>query len=579
MTMPHQSFKRFWQQNIAVKLTAIQALVALFIIATTLWVLLGIAQNNQNNQLERQNLQLGHLVVSELNSVTFQISALVQMMATTAEIYQQQPQTLAISVPALLSMESQQTLIVGGGIWPAQRSENNNSLFFARNSANKLLINNDYNQKNAKDYRQEPWYLAASLLPRGKVYWSQSYLDPHTLEPMVTASAPIWSHHQLLGVASVDLSLQGLSKYLNQQLKHQSGYVLIADNFQHILAKPLGLTELAKQATNLTELSQALPQYQSLLNRINHVHTRLMAATIPLDDQALFDKTFKHFPAEQRQILSHRLAWHLNATAPSSLPLAQFEQDDPLFNDKSNVSILMMPNTYWQVITFTPNSLLAGNARHIVDQVGIYLILIQIIALISLFVALNKVLVVPLRLLVNALTNNRHEQLEISGNRPDELGTLARALVGQTQQLDKAIASLEASQAALEEELAVHQQLQAHYMRGCTYHNALMASNELLYSVKDLSGKHIALNAGLCQLLEQESQAFVGLTNQAIFPEKIAQIEDRQDLRARDSLAMVRYHLQLTILGEIIHFQMCKIPVLDDQGEMTAIITLAIKLS
>ncbi|MBV7314383.1 cache domain-containing protein [Shewanella sp. NIFS-20-20] len=577
MTMPHQLLKRFWQQNLAVKLTAIQAVVAIFIIASTFWVLLGIAQQRQATQQSDHNLQLGHLVVSELNAVTFQISALVQMMATTAELYQNAPQTLAISVPALLAMESQQTLIVGGGIWPSQRDKNHQSIFYARDKDNQLTIIDDYNQENAKDYRLEPWYLAASIMPRGKVYWSPSYRDIYTHEPMITASAPIWSEHQLIGVATVDLSLKGLSQYINNQLANQAGYVLLVDHFQQLIAMPPMLLEDASMITNLSQLSARYPAFDKVEDQISQLHQTLMTAPIPSASQQLFNRTFNHFEQEQQVSLSHHLAWHLGAINHIN-PSVQFDlTKDPLFKEPASVSVLMMPDTHWQVVTLTPNSTLAGEARSIIDQVGLSLIAIQIIALISLFMALHKVLVVPLHHLVKALTEGRNEEIEISGNRPDELGTLARALVGQTQQLDKAIASLAASHTALEEELAVHQELQASFMAGYQNHLSLMQSAEILYSVKRLSGEHIALNAGLCQLLGQHQQHMLGLTNQALYPAAIAKIEDRQDQRLKDTNHLVSYSLAIDSYGNHLRYHACKLFVKDDQGDEIAILTLAIK--
>ena len=51
----------------------------------------------------------------------------------------------------------------------------------------------------------------ARYLHPGQSYWSRSYMDPYSLEPMVTCTVPIMQEGRFWGVATVDIRLDGVT--------------------------------------------------------------------------------------------------------------------------------------------------------------------------------------------------------------------------------------------------------------------------------------------------------------------------------------------------------------------------------
>jgi PAS domain S-box-containing protein len=77
--------------------------------------------------------------------------------------------------------------------------------------------------------RMHPWYRAA--IQAGKPMWGKIYKRPSSLRPVIPFSQPIYdAEHHLLGVAAVDFSLSGISKYLNGLKIGRSGETFIVDH-------------------------------------------------------------------------------------------------------------------------------------------------------------------------------------------------------------------------------------------------------------------------------------------------------------------------------------------------------------
>ena len=64
------------------------------------------------------------------------------------------------------------------------------AFFWGREADGSLKYFDDYNDMNGPGYHNEEWYVPARFLKPKAVYWSKSYMDPYSYEPMVYLHCP-----------------------------------------------------------------------------------------------------------------------------------------------------------------------------------------------------------------------------------------------------------------------------------------------------------------------------------------------------------------------------------------------------
>ena len=87
-------------------------------------------------------------------------------------------------------------------------------------------------------YHHEEWYVPAEYVAKGSCYWSQSYMDPYSYQPMVTCTVAQWEQGQFNGVATVDLRLEGLEAFADDWRQKTGGYVFIVDRNNRFITYP-----------------------------------------------------------------------------------------------------------------------------------------------------------------------------------------------------------------------------------------------------------------------------------------------------------------------------------------------------
>lgn len=530
-----QSHWRQWLRSLPVKISLIQLAIAMVLILLTWWTMLSIQKQQLMSHELTVNRHLGQLVVARLHEVTAQVNSLVTSLASLGELESHSPHRLESVVPALLDLESQKRLIAGGGIWPEKISSDQQSLFWARDNDNQLSLLNGYNDTEFSDYETQFWYQPTRMLPKGKTLWSKAYQDPITQETMVTASAAMWFDHNYLGAATVDISLKHLNEYIDAGKTEIPGYVLVVDPFHQIIAAPKALASDLPE--NFVGLRQTDPGFTPLLEQIAHAVTRQT------------NRSAARFNAEHRGLTSHlsaladseaQITQNVLANLAAGWPASPAEltsftlEKDPLLGEQVMASVFLMPDTQWKVVVVTPIDALGDEAQGIAGKVGLLLVLVQFLALTMLFWVLHRVLVSPLSRMAQALYQDRPEQLEIEASqRKDEIGKLAAAFVSRHQQLETALASLEANHLALEQQLAVQQESKAELSRYRDLLQALMESSPNMIFVKDLKGVYLMVNPKYCQVARREQRQIVGHTDEELY-----QGVDSSRFRENDELAL-----------------------------------------
>ncbi len=139
---------------------------------------------------------------------------------------------LDLLLPAVFSASD--NVVVSGGIWPEPYSvdeqERFSSLFYNKNSRGGIDRVLSWNNPQLSGYNNEPWYTSVANKPMETVAWSEVYIDPYTHVQMITASTPYYIDGVFTGVATVDISLQELVKFVQEHAEEYSLGVLLRDS-------------------------------------------------------------------------------------------------------------------------------------------------------------------------------------------------------------------------------------------------------------------------------------------------------------------------------------------------------------
>ncbi len=155
----------------------------------------------------------GNLRVGELHARLSEIAALTRSLGASSATLPAMEESFKTTLPAMIDFGGDPG-VAGGGYWPEPGAFSpgidRRSFFWARDSAgdNKLKYLDDYNAPPpARGYHNDEWYVTVRHKPPGSVFWSRSYVDPYSLEPMVTCTGNVFRDGEFNGVVTIDLKL------------------------------------------------------------------------------------------------------------------------------------------------------------------------------------------------------------------------------------------------------------------------------------------------------------------------------------------------------------------------------------
>ncbi|MCL9774746.1 hybrid sensor histidine kinase/response regulator [Vibrio methylphosphonaticus] len=132
-------------------------------------------------------------------------------------------------------------IVISGGLWPEPFSihadERFSSLFYNRTADGQVDKIDLWNNPEADGYHVEPWYTSVYDQPVNTVAWSEVYIDPYTHVQMITASSPYYIDGVFAGVATVDLSLNNLIRFVEQKAKEQDLGIVVRDANHQVITE------------------------------------------------------------------------------------------------------------------------------------------------------------------------------------------------------------------------------------------------------------------------------------------------------------------------------------------------------
>ncbi len=423
----------------------------IFIIAITalLLFLRTFVRAQIEDQAEQLVEQTGRGMVVELEERLEMAETLAIVLANVGEtIAEDTPETRALLLK-LIDHPGSESFIAGGGIWPEpfvfDSKKERSSLFWGRNNRNHLGFVNDYNDMNGPGYHHEEWYVPAKFLKGNQVYWSKSYTDPYTFQPMVTCTAPMFKEGKFYGVSTIDLKLEGLNEFLSHASKPIGGYAYVLDRNAKFLSFPEesfvssieqdSLGNPMVEFKTAQELGETHPEYSTLLSFLNSKNAQYNRRADRKNRQRF--KTAQEIEAESYQI--NQSEAEMIATMLSLAEKRQpghsietqnyYIENDSFSGQATNVSIFWIPSTHWKIVTVVPVAHVDQMVDQIYNRVTTIFTTLLAVAVLGSFILMRVQVIKPIQLMTQSIQgatqSNNSTTIHLNQDREDELGKLA----------------------------------------------------------------------------------------------------------------------------------------------------------
>lgn len=475
---PKSAFSVRWHNSLLFRTPLLFLLLLAVLVASLTIIMDTVARPRLEEQSFRMVNQVGSTMVAQLGERLAVAETLARALSTTSAVLPLRADDHMRIIPRLIDKLGPSSYIIGGGVWyepfSFEPDHERRSFFWGRNAEGILDFVKDYDDPDSPGYHREEWYVPGRYLKPGKVFWSRSYVDPHTYVPMVTCTAPIYRDGRFSGVVTVDLKLEGLEAFFDAQAKKISGYAFAVDRNGKFLSFPdVTLTRLShtdrlgrKQIEYIQarDLAAQKPQFAPLASAVYASSKELLEKSRQSDS---FDPDMAATIARQGADISPGEAALITAvlqeprlgSQDGGLLLRHFTTDgDLLLEEPCSVAIFHVPGTYWKIVTVTPVSHAMSTAKAIYRALLIALIMSVSAAVLGAFLTLNTMLMRPLARLTHqirsAIDINAEEMLCLDETFHNEFGTFAYWFNVRTRKLADTLEQLRIIRGELEQRVA-----------------------------------------------------------------------------------------------------------------------------
>jgi len=422
--------------------------------------------------------QTGDRAVSDLSSRSREVAALTRLLGLTAEQLPKSVTSFQNFIPTIIDFQGDLG-IAGGGVWPEpyafDANLENRSFFWGRELDGTLTYYDDYNQSG---YHNQEWYLVAQYLEPGQCFWSRSYVDPFSQQPMVTCTVATQENGQFSGAVTIDVRLEDLQSFTESWQQKTSGYVFIVDRDNKFISFPD--VELVQQVTashhpsqnstiefiTASDFAATHPRFSPIADALQDLNDEILhqAHEMPNYNHKVVVELQTANPEitlYQAELINTVLFDPLESTTNSTRLLQKlYIEDDWLLEEKSIVYIFHMPKTYWKLIIVKPFSESVSVATSIAQFLINRAIFIVALGVCIALVIVRFRLLYPIESLSQAakkiedhaseLSEGEWEQ-ELPTNRQDELGELARSFDHMAQELEASFGAIKKTNLELEQ--------------------------------------------------------------------------------------------------------------------------------
>ncbi len=439
-----------WLTSIQLKLVIGFILIVTTLVMTTAFIL----ETHLHDELEQQTLKQiessGANLVAELNQRTTMANAIAQSIAQFVASAPADDALLVKVLPSIINAPRGKQWISGGGYWPEPYAHNplheHNSFFWGKDQDQNLQLLNVFNQQGKPGYHNQEWYIPVKHLKQGQCYWSRIYIAAYSDQPVVTCTTAIYKDGILIGAATIDLRLKGLTDFFADAGQIHGGYSFVIDQDNHFITPP-----------NKTSFESIGHSDQSINagDKASSTFTRALGSSAQKADakasqtrQQLKSAADEHYPVDfsRAALISAALTGSSIKPDDTRMRMQQIViQNDPVLKDMVTASIFDVPGTFWKVVVVTSNTYINSTIQGLIEQT-LFKLIIPIFTVLGLgFLGLRQLVVNPIMKITQQLKANSSKKeffTELDENRADEYGHLAYWYNKQSRWLAEAMGKL-----------------------------------------------------------------------------------------------------------------------------------------
>jgi signal transduction histidine kinase len=444
--------------SLAVKIPLLFVTMLLVMLAVFLMVMEQYGNRVLLDVAKQQVRKSGESMVAVLGKRLTTAESTVNAMARVAESLPAIDKLHHQIIKSIIDYDDSGHFIAGGGIWPEpfmyDSKKAKYSFFWGRNQEGELEFFDDYNDPQSNGYHYEEWYSPSSLLKPGKIYWSRSYMDPYSLESMVTVTAPMSRGGEFYGAATLDLTLDGMDKLLAEESAKFGGYAYALDRNGTFISHPdesvskkrthtvngknevqfTNISDVSKENSSIQDVTAALLETENISRLNKEMNSKALAL-------ASYSQNIGTY--EAHRIIS-TIEDPLKLKSYGETFLKEFiAENDSIFKQPVLINVFHVPNAYWKVVTVTPMNLVDQSSDRITRAVVTGFILVIVLGLLIGLFSIQIILINPIKKMQHQISEEGEGI--ITDIDSSELGELAVRFNTNNSALISANAELEES--------------------------------------------------------------------------------------------------------------------------------------
>ena len=382
-----------------------------------------ITQYLVQSQLKQYTV-IGNNIIKDIYARLTIAEVAATSIANAAQVLPKETEIFEKVIPALIDQQGYEFLIAGGGYWPEPGmftpGVDRRSFFWGRQTDGSLKYFDDYNLPEGNGYHNEEWYVPARFGTDRKCYWSKSYVDPYSGQPMVTCTIPAFADGKFTGVSTIDLKLEGLGELMAAAMEGSGGYAFVLDRNNKFIYHPdeQGIVQggsagdaAAKEKIDAMAYAQRKPgfvPYLEFLQAANRHIVSMYDHDMPEQKEIIrkLDEGSYQISAEEAEIIAALLDQYGDvgmAVGQHLSPEIFKNNKDPLLGAPVYVDSFVMPDTLWKVVLVTPQSNIVNKANESFFVLLKYTVGIIAGCFVLFYMVLRNILFGPLRHMVTRI--------------------------------------------------------------------------------------------------------------------------------------------------------------------------------
>ncbi len=413
--------------------------------------------------------QIGNGAIDRLLKRSREIESLGRSMAAMGQTLPKSTALFQSVVPNVVDFNGDKD-VAGGGVWPEPYTfdpgRKLRSFFYGREKDGTLKYYDDYN--SGRGYLNDEWYPVVRYSKPGKCFWSKSYMDPYSYQPMVTCTVAMRESGRFSGVATVDLKLEGLHGVMESIRKSTGGYVFLTDRNNKFLTFPE--TSLVKKVEtdakgkrteeflHVNDLVKKKSEFTPIAAALESMNTDILATAQKMkgyDAKAIpkIDGDSDQINLEEAQFIAAVIADPMQERLKDTYLYKRIHiKRDFITGEESLVFLFHVPESYWKMVVVKPLKEAEQVARYISRDVLTIIGVTILVGVILAALLMHRFFTRPLRdtteavQAVGSLVQEKKfgmlDQHLIKRESDDELGQLAVVINSLARELQDSYGAL-----------------------------------------------------------------------------------------------------------------------------------------